>query len=50
MQWKAQIFCCNEGAVSGVLGKNIFSADLLGHQYLFEMFKPNLPFQIVKMW
>ena len=36
-RWKAQVFCWNEGAVSSVLCKNIFVADLLGSQYLFEI-------------
>ena len=36
MRWRAQILCWNEGAVSGVLCKNIFVTDLLGSQHLFE--------------
>ena len=36
MRWRAQTFCRNEGAVSSVLCKNIFKADL-GSQYLFEI-------------
>ena len=42
MQWRAQIFCWNEGAVSGVSYKNIFVADLLGSQYLFEILETSL--------
>ena len=37
MQWRAQIICWNEGAVSGVLCKNIFVTDLLDSQHLFEI-------------
>ena len=37
MQWRAQVLCWNEGAVSGVLCKNIFVTDLLGSQHLFEI-------------
>ena len=33
MQWRAQIFCWNEGEVSG---------DLLGSQYLFEILQTSL--------
>ena len=36
------MFCRNEGAVSGVLCKNIFVADLLGSQYLFETLQTSL--------
>ena len=32
-----KFFYWNEGAVSSVLSKNIFGADLLGSQYLFEI-------------
>ena len=37
MRWRAQILCWNEGAVSGVLRKNIFVTDLLRSQHLFEV-------------
>ena len=36
------MFCWNEGAVPGVLCKNIFVADLLGSQYLFETLQISL--------
>ena len=41
-QWKAQTFYWNEGAVSGVLCKSIFEADLLGSQHLFEILQTPL--------
>ena len=37
VQWRAQMFCWNEKAVSDVLCKNKFLADLLENQYLFEI-------------
>ena len=40
--WRTQIFYWNEGAVSGVLRKNIFVAGLLGSQYLFEILQTSL--------
>ena len=43
--WRAQIFYWNEGAVSGVLRKNIFVADLLGTPYLFELLQSSLTFK-----
>ena len=42
MRWRAQIFYWNEGAVSGVLCKNIFVADLLGSQNLFKILETSL--------
>ena len=42
MQWRVQIFCSNEGAVSSVLCKNIFVALLLGIQCLFEILQTSL--------
>ena len=42
MRWRAQIFYRNEGAVSGVLCKNIFVADLLGSQNLFKILETSL--------
>ena len=42
MQWRAQIFCWMEGAVPGILFKNLFVADLLGSQYLFEILQTSL--------
>ena len=38
----AHIIYWNEGAVSGVLRKNIFVANLLGSQYLFEILQISL--------
>ena len=38
------MFCWMEGAVSDVLCKNIFSADLLGSWHLFEILKTSLTF------
>ena len=49
LRWRAQPFYWNEGAVSGVLCKNIFVVDLLGSQYLFEILQ-TLLLKIVKMW
>ena len=37
VQCRAQIFYWHEGAVSSVLCKNIFVADLFGSQYLLEI-------------
>ena len=37
MRWRAQILCWNEGAVSGVLRKNIFVTDLFRCHHLFEV-------------
>ena len=45
MRWISQFFCCNEGAVSGVLCKNIFVNDLLGSQHLFEILQTSLTFK-----
>ena len=42
LRWKAQTFYWNEGAVSGVLCKSIFEADLLGSQHLFEILQTSL--------
>ena len=42
MRCRTQIFCWNEGAVSGVLCKNIYLADLLGSQYLSEILQTSL--------
>ena len=48
--WRAHIFYWNEGAVSGVLRKNIFVADLLGTSYLCELLQSSLTFKNSKMW
>ena len=45
VRWIAQFFCCNEGAVSVVLCKNIFVHDLLGSQHLFEILQTSLTFK-----
>ena len=37
-----QMFCCKAGAVSVVLCKIIFVADLLGSQYLVEILQTSL--------
>ena len=43
LQWRTQIFWWHEGTVSvGVWCKNIFPADLLGIQYLFEILQTSL--------
>ena len=42
MPWRAQILNWNEGAVSGVLCENIFVAESLGTQFLFEILQPSL--------
>ena len=42
MPWRAQILSWNEGAVSGVLCENIFVAESLGTQLLFEILQPSL--------
>ena len=45
MRWRAQIFCWNEGAVSGILCKKIFVTDLSGSQHLFEILQTSLTFK-----
>ena len=45
MCWRAQTFCRNEGAVSGVLYKNNFVSDLLGSQHLLEILQASLTFK-----
>ena len=47
---ESSIYCWNEGAVSGVLCKNIFLADLLVSHDLFEILQTSLTVKIVKMW
>ena len=42
MPWRAQILNWNEGAVSGVLCENIFVAESLGTQFLFEILQASL--------
>ena len=42
MQWRAQPFYQNEGAVSVVLYKNNFVSDLLGSQHLLEILQTSL--------
>ena len=42
MPWRARILNWNEGAVSGVLCENIFVAESLGTQFLFEILQPSL--------
>ena len=42
LRLRAQPFCWNEGAVEGVLCKNIFVVDLLRSQYLFEILQTSL--------
>ena len=46
MQCRAQIFYWHEGAVSSVLCKNIFVADLFGSQYLLEILWTSLTVKI----
>ena len=45
MSWRAQIFCRNEGAVSGVLYKNNFVTDLFGSQHLSQTLQTLLTFK-----
>ena len=45
MRLRAQIFCWNEGAVSGILCKNTFVTDLSGSQHLFEILQTSLTFK-----
>ena len=45
MRWRAQIFCWNEGAVSGILCQKIFVTDLSGSQHLFEILQTSLTFK-----
>ena len=45
MRLKAQIFCWNEGAVSGILCKKTFVTDLSGSQHLFEILQISLTFK-----
>ena len=42
---KERHFFLNKGGLKNVLCKNIFSADLLGSQYLFEILQTSLIFQ-----
>ena len=45
MRGRAQIFCWNEGVVSGILCKNIFVTDLSGSNHLFEILQTSLTFK-----
>ena len=45
VQWRAQIFCRNEGAVSGDLYQHNFVGDLLESQNLFEILQTSLTFK-----
>ena len=54
-KWRKDIkFYWNPGAMSVVFDKNIFVADLLRSQYLFEIIqtssKPHPMLKIVKIW
>ena len=44
------MFCWNEKAVSDVLCKNKFLADLLENQYLFEISQTSFTVKKVKIW
>ena len=50
VRWRAKTFRWNEGAVLGILCKNIFVTDLLGSQHLFEVLQPHSFFKIVQIW
>ena len=45
MRWRTQSFCWNEGAVSGVLYKNICVTDLSGSHHIFEILQTSLTFK-----